>query len=85
MTPYSPSLALGLILSLSIGSLMAEQNKSRNPNIVLILADDLGYGDLSCYGSQTIRTPNIDALAKQGTRFNQFYVTQAVCMRREHR
>src|SRR5688572_20870000 len=42
------------------------------PNIVLILADDLGYSDLGCYGSE-IRTPNIDALARQGLRFTQFY------------
>ncbi|MEI7459106.1 MAG: sulfatase [Pirellula sp.] len=49
------------------------------PNIVLILADDLGYGDLACYGSKTIRTPNLDSLAKSGTRFTDFYVSQAVC------
>lgn len=52
---------------------------TRPPNIVLILADDLGYGDLSCYGSKTINTPNIDALARSGTRFTSFYVSQAVC------
>lgn len=46
---------------------------------MLIFADDLGYGDLSCYGSPTTDTPNLDALAGQGTRFTDFYVSQAVC------
>lgn len=49
------------------------------PNFVLILADDLGYGDLSCYGARGYRTPNLDRLAPQGTRFTSFYVAQAVC------
>ena len=44
------------------------------PNIVLIMADDLGYSDLGCYGGE-IATPNLDALAKQGLRFTQFYNT----------
>ena len=42
-------------------------------NIVIILADDLGYGDVGCYGQQRIKTPNIDALAKEGLRFTDFY------------
>lgn len=49
------------------------------PNVVLILADDLGYGDLSCYGATDINTPYIDGLAKEGTRFTSFYVAQPVC------
>ena len=49
------------------------------PNIVFIFADDLGYGDLGCYGAQDIKTPNIDRLAREGTRFTSFYVAQAVC------
>src|ERR671910_661043 len=48
------------------------------PNIILILADDLGYGDLGCYGGK-IATPNLDRMAKEGTRFTDFYVAQAVC------
>lgn len=49
------------------------------PNIVLIVADDLGYGDLGCYGNKSIRTPNLDRMAAEGTRFTDFYVAQAVC------
>jgi arylsulfatase A-like enzyme len=49
------------------------------PNIVLILADDLGFGDLGCYGQTAIRTPQLDRLGTEGTRFTSFYVSQAVC------
>ncbi len=52
---------------------------AEKPNIVLILADDLGYSDLGCFGSRTIRTPNLDTMAAEGTRFTSFYVPQAVC------
>lgn len=51
----------------------------KQPNIVLILADDLGYGDLGCYGQEKIRTPNIDRLATEGMRFTQFYCGAPVC------
>lgn len=51
----------------------------RPPNVVLILVDDLGYGDLGCFGAKDIRTPQLDRLAAQGTRFTDFYVAQAVC------
>ncbi len=49
------------------------------PNIVLIFADDLGYGDLSCYGHPTIRTPHLDRMAAEGLRFTQFYSASSVC------
>jgi len=52
---------------------------ARQPNIVFILADDLGYSDLGCYGQQKIRTPNIDRLAAEGMRFTQHYSGDAVC------
>ncbi|NBS04849.1 MAG: arylsulfatase, partial [Verrucomicrobia bacterium] len=64
-----------LFLLIATAALAAD----RPPNVVLILVDDLGYGDLGCFGAKDIRTPNIDALAKQGTRFTDFYVAQAVC------
>ena len=49
------------------------------PNIVFILADDLGYGDLGCYGQQKIKTPSVDALAKEGIRFTRHYAGNNVC------
>jgi arylsulfatase A-like enzyme len=52
---------------------------SRHPNIVLILADDLGYGDLSCYGNDVIKTPNLDSLAKSGMKFTDFHSNGPVC------
>jgi len=51
----------------------------RTPNVVLILADDMGYGDSGCYGQQLISTPNIDQLAREGIRFTQFYAGAPVC------
>ncbi|MEO5591885.1 MAG: arylsulfatase [Chitinophagaceae bacterium] len=57
------------------------QNKIqyKQPNIILILADDLGYADLGCYGQQKTETPNIDKLAKSGLQFMQFYAGSTVC------
>src|SRR5262245_3608036 len=51
----------------------------KSPNFVIIVADDLGWGDLGCYGNGRIKTPNIDRLASQGTRFTQYYVNSPVC------
>ena len=53
--------------------------KGRKPNFVFIFADDLGWGDLGCYGNRQIKTPNLDELAKKGTLFTQFYVSGSVC------
>ncbi len=49
------------------------------PNIILILADDLGYGDIGCFGQKQLKTPRLDAMAKQGLRFTQFYAGCTVC------
>src|SRR4051794_22674531 len=49
------------------------------PNILFVLIDDMGYGDLSCYGNQLVQTPNIDRLASEGVRFTQFYVNAPIC------
>jgi len=49
------------------------------PNVLLILVDDLGYGDLACYGAKDMRTPNLDSLMKSGTRYDQFYANCTVC------
>lgn len=66
-----------------LGSLAAAaapaQRAPRPPNIVFILADDLGYGDLGCYGQKRIRTPNLDRMAAEGIRFTQAYAGSTVC------
>jgi arylsulfatase A-like enzyme len=53
--------------------------KSTTPNVIVILADDLGWGDLGCYGQEKIKTPNIDQLAASGMRFTQAYAGNTVC------
>ncbi len=55
------------------------QKKESLPNVILILMDDLGYGDLSCYGALDIKTPNLDQLAFEGVRFTNYLTPQAVC------
>ncbi|HNQ87458.1 MAG TPA: arylsulfatase [Verrucomicrobiota bacterium] len=69
------------ILTLSCVALGASPRTpaSQPPNIILIVADDLGYGDLGCQGQKRIQTPHIDRLAAEGTRFTQFYAGSTVC------
>jgi arylsulfatase A-like enzyme len=69
----------GFSTAVAASALSFAQQSSRRPNIVFILADDLGYGDLSCYGQERLSTPNIDRIAKQGTRFTQAYAGSTVC------
>ncbi len=57
----------------------SEEIAFESPNIIFIMADDLGYGDLGCYGQSEIQTPNIDELAAQGIKFTQFYAGSTVC------
>src|SRR5262249_26951708 len=57
----------------------ADTKPARLPNIVIILTDDQGYGDLGCYGAKNICTPMLDQMARQGMRFTDFYASQAVC------
>ena len=71
------SLPLALLLFL-FPCLSATAAPAR-PNIILIVTDDMGYGDMSCQGATDIRTPHLDRLAAEGTRFTDFYVAQAVC------
>jgi arylsulfatase A len=57
----------------------SEAAANRPPNFIIIFADDLGYGDLGCYGHPTIRTPHLDRMAREGLRFTQFYSAAEVC------
>ncbi len=58
---------------------LAVRGESQQPNILLILADDMGYGDLGCTGSKGVRTPHLDALAAGGLLCTQAYVASPVC------
>ncbi|MEJ7607376.1 MAG: sulfatase-like hydrolase/transferase [Bryobacteraceae bacterium] len=58
---------------------MQAQSRPKPPNFILILADDLGYGDLACYGSKVNRTPHLDRMAREGVRFTDFYVPMPFC------
>jgi arylsulfatase A-like enzyme len=65
-------------LALRLGA-QSQRDVDRRPNIVFILADDLGHADVSCYGRPDINTPNIDRIASSGVRFLQAYANSAVC------
>jgi arylsulfatase A-like enzyme len=69
-------LALGL-LCLACGAPAGE--KPSQPNIIFILTDDFGWGDLGCYGGKLVPTPNLDRMAHEGIRFTQFYVASPIC------
>lgn len=74
-----PPLRSFLLLLLLTSSLQAAQPPSPLPNILYILTDDVGYGDLGCYGATHVLTPNIDRLAKDGTRFTDAHSSASVC------
>ena len=60
-------------------SILAAAQSAERPNVILINADDLGYGDLSSYGAEKVKTPNIDRLAREGRRFTDAHAASAVC------
>src|SRR5262245_28127293 len=72
------NLIITALMTICAGPAYAE-TPARKPNIIFILADDLGYGELGCYGQTRIKTPNLDQLAARGLRFTQFYAGSTVC------
>lgn len=66
-------------LGAGLAAASAAQAQPRKPNIIVILADDLGYGDLSCYGNTRHKTPHLDRMAKEGVRFTDFYTPMPFC------
>ena len=71
--------AIRFLLALFPALLVPLVAEDRKPNIIVIMADDLGFGDLSCYGATTYETPHIDALAKEGMQFMSGYCTASTC------
>ena len=71
--------AAGLVASATAPADAPAGQENKRPNVLLILVDDLGYGDLACYGAQDLCTPNVDALAASGIRFTRFYSNCPVC------
>jgi len=61
------------------GVSLSQAETPPRPNILFLLADDLGWGDLSCYGNRKFRTPNLDRLAREGILFTQYYQAGSVC------
>ena len=78
LKPGNPVIIL-IILIAFCSSILRAEDIGEKPNVVLILADDLGYGDLSCYGQQAYQTPAIDKLAAEGVRAVNYYVPVPYC------
>ncbi len=77
--PQLPVILLYLCILFSVNSCTAPERSASRPNIILIMADDLGYGGIGCYGNTEIQTPNLDALAAEGLRFTDFHANAPVC------
>ncbi|MEL6943540.1 MAG: sulfatase-like hydrolase/transferase [Bacteroidota bacterium] len=74
-----PFALLLLLIACQTAESEKENSNDRLPNVILILADDLGYGELGAYGQAQIETPHLDDLAQKGMKFTQFYSGSAVC------
>jgi len=79
MIPNALRLAAILLLIPATCAVAEGPAAPRKPNIIFLFADDLGWGDLGCQGHPYAKTPNLDQLAKEGSRFTQFYVTGVTC------
>jgi arylsulfatase A-like enzyme len=81
MIDIKPALGIGMasLMSFQVYAQKPVDTRAKLPNIVLIFIDDMGYGDVGCFGATQYNTPNIDRLASTGMRFTNFYVAQAVC------
>ena len=75
---FIKSLGLGAGALMLGGCATQSGRASKKPNFVIIFCDDMGYGDLGCYGHPTIRTPNLDQMAAEGQKWTNFYVGASV-------
>src|SRR5512145_2866673 len=79
MRTATRALAL-LLVTICLGRTpIAAESAQRQPNFIIVFCDDLGYGDLGCYGHPTIRTPQLDRMAAEGMRFTDFYSAAELC------
>src|SRR6187431_2277217 len=76
--PLAVAICAALICCKSPSTIAADQSTTR-PNIILVLIDDMGWADFSCFGNKKVETTNIDRLASEGMRFAQFYVNAPIC------
>ena len=79
MKVFHRSILFAALCGVALTSLHAQPAAPARPNIVLIITDDVGYGDIGSYGAPDIKTPNIDSLAKAGARFTDFYANASSC------
>ena len=77
--PLTSAIALIGVVLVTTSDASARDDAERPPNFVIVFTDDQGYQDVGCFGSPDIETPNLDRMAKEGMRFTNFYVSQAVC------
>jgi arylsulfatase A len=77
--PKTLSVALALLTLSALPARSVRAEEKRPPNLIILFADDLGYGDLGCFGHPTIRTPNLDRMAAEGMKFTNFYAAACVC------
>lgn len=68
-----------LLVGLTAGNLLGAERSPKRPNIILVFIDDMGWGDFSCFGNDEVETQNVDRLAREGVRFEQFYVNSPIC------
>ena len=74
-----PKLTYPLLVKISVCLVFLCLNLKAKPNMIFIMADDLGYGDLGCFGQKLIKTPRLDQMAKEGMKFTRFYSGSTVC------
>ena len=67
------------LLFVLVAAIVSAKTPTTKPNMILMIADDLGYGDLGCYGNTSVRTPNIDSLAQDGVKLTQHLAAASVC------
>ncbi len=80
MTKFQIGIVLTMFISLlAVSNLVSAESKKRPPNVIVILTDDLGYGDLGSYGNEVINTPNLDQMANEGVRFTNAYASSSNC------